>query len=201
MKDPFPIAPVPWLSQAVQPLAESLNLPALPLHIHEIIFSLVLYTVVYYPISPLLSSRLFPSHYKTLSLRTRINWDAHVVSLVQSLLISSLAIWVLYADDELRSMSREERVWGYNGGTGMIQAMFAGYFVWDLVMSLLHFDVFGPGALAHAVCALTVYIIGYVSTRSKMDGGGRSGRSCLISLCPGFTDSSEAQIRRSASSQ
>jgi hypothetical protein len=161
MKDPFFIGPIPWLSQIVQPLSDWLDLPTLPLHIHEIVFGLILYTAIYYPISPLLSSWLFPVHYPQLNRRTKINWDAHVVSLVQSSLINVLALWVLRTDDELWNMSRDERVWGYTGAAGMIQALVAGYFLWDLVMAVMHFPVFGPGALAHAVCALTVYIVGY----------------------------------------
>ena len=66
-------------------------------------------------------------------------------------------------------MNREERVWGYDGAASMIQAMFVGYFVWDLTMALLHFDVFGPGALAHAACALVVYTVGYVSAPRVRD--------------------------------
>jgi hypothetical protein len=161
MKDPFFIGPIPWLSQAVQPLADRYNLPTLPLHIHEALFGLILYSVVYYPISPLLSTKLFPQHYPQLTRRTRISWDAHVVSLVQSLLINVLALWVLFADTDRTTMTREERVWGYTGGSGMLQGLFIGYFIWDLAMSLVHFTVFGPGALAHAVCALSVYTVGF----------------------------------------
>ena len=168
MKDPFFIRPIPWLSDVAQPLADYLGLPVLPLHVHEIVFSLVLYMLIYYPISPFLSSRIVPQYYSSFNRRTRINWDAHVVSLFQSILISTLAFWITYADEELRSMDREERVWAYNGGAGMIQAFFVGYFIWDLSMALLHFEVFGPGALAHAVCALTVYTVGYVSLPTEL---------------------------------
>jgi len=163
MKDPFFLDPIPWLSQLVDPLADYLNLPALPLHIHEIVFGLLLYTAIYYPISPLVSGHFFPRHYPHLNRRTRINWDAHVVSLVQSTLVNVLALWVLCSDETRRDMDREERVLGYSGGSGMIQALFSGYFIWDFAMAVMHFRVFGPGALAHAACALTVYTVGYVS--------------------------------------
>ncbi|KAG9253540.1 TLC domain-containing protein [Emericellopsis atlantica] len=161
MKDPFVLPPVPWLSNLVQPWCDSLNLTTLPLHVHEIIASALLYTVVFWPISPIVSKILAPEHYGKLSRKKRLNWDAHVVSMVQSCLINALAIWVIWADDERRAMSWEERVWGYTGASAMVQAMAAGYFVWDLFVTSLNLDVFGLGTLAHAVAALLVYSLGF----------------------------------------
>lgn len=161
MKDPFVLQPVPWLSNLVQPWCDSLNLTTLPLHVHEIIASALLYTVVFWPISPIVSKILAPEHYGKLSRKKRLNWDAHVVSMVQSCLINALAIWVIWADDERRAMSWEERVWGYTGASAMVQAMAAGYFVWDLFVTSFNLDVFGLGTLAHAVAALLVYSLGF----------------------------------------
>ncbi len=61
-------------------------------------------------------------------------------------------------------MGWEERVWGYTGAGGLVQAMAAGYFVWDLGICALHLDVFGVGLLMHAVSALVVFSFGFVST-------------------------------------
>ena len=163
MKDPFFIAPVPWLSEASRPLANMLGLPTLPLHIHEVILAAAFYSIIYYPISPILSSLLFSSSYNGLSIKKKRNWHAHVVSLVQSTLINGLAIWVMLVDKERRAMSWEERIWGYTGAAGMVQAFAAGYFVWDLVVTSSNLDVFGLGTLAHAVAALAVYMLGFVS--------------------------------------
>ncbi|PHH68777.1 hypothetical protein CDD82_288 [Ophiocordyceps australis] len=79
----------------------------------------------------------------------------------QSLLINGLAIWVIIADDERRHMDWEQRIWGYTGAAGMIQALAGGYFVWDFVVTLRNFDVFGFGTLAHAVAAMIVYLLGF----------------------------------------
>jgi hypothetical protein len=161
MHDPFFLAPVPFLSQAVQPLADRLGLTTLPLHIHEVLAAAALYSVVYYPISPLISTYLAPNHYPKLSFKTRVNWDTHVVSLVQSLLINGLALWIMFYDEERKQMTLEERIWGYTGAAGMVQSLAAGYFLWDLVVTSLHMDVFGPGTLAHAIAALIVFSFGY----------------------------------------
>ena len=60
-------------------------------------------------------------------------------------------------------MGWEERVWGYTGAGGMIQGFAAGYFLWDLCVSVTHVNVFGWGLLAHAVSALVVFSLGFVS--------------------------------------
>ncbi|KAG5916815.1 hypothetical protein E4U42_007500, partial [Claviceps africana] len=161
MKDPFFVKPIPWLVQLAQPLCDRAGLPALPLHIHEMLLGALFYSVIFYPISPILSRILAPKHYARLSRNRRLNWDAHVVSMVQSLLINGLAIWVLMTDEERAAMTWEERIWGYTGGTSMIQGLAAGYFIWDLVVTSMNLHVFGLGTLAHAVAALLVFSFGF----------------------------------------
>lgn len=161
MRDLFPIPPIPALSKAVQPLAELLALPTLPLHIHEVIGAAAFYTFTHLVISPLLSNLLFPQYYPRHHRAKKANWDAHVVSLMQSIVINSLALWTMYADEQRSAMDFEQRVWGYTGAGGMIQALACGYFVWDLGITLLNLDIFGIGLLAHAISALTVYSFGF----------------------------------------
>ncbi|KAK3902731.1 TLC domain-containing protein [Staphylotrichum tortipilum] len=161
MRDPFPIPPIPALSRAVQPLADALAMPTLPLHIHEVVGAALLYTLIQTVVSPVLSARLFPRFYPAHHRSKKANWDTHVVSLAQSLLINALALWVMYADDERRTFDYEHRVWGYTGACGLVQALAVGYFVWDLGITLLNFDIFGLGLLAHAVSALAVYTFGF----------------------------------------
>ena len=61
-------------------------------------------------------------------------------------------------------MEWEERVWGYTGGGGLIQAFATGYFVWDLAICARNVGIFGAGMLAHAVAALVVFALGFVSS-------------------------------------
>ncbi|KAI9746089.1 MAG: hypothetical protein M1818_000770 [Claussenomyces sp. TS43310] len=161
MKDPFPLPPVPWLSKAVQPLADYLSFATLPLHIHQVVLSFIGYTLIKAYFAPLTSRWLFPTQYTRLSAEKRLNWDVHVVSLCQSTVINGLALWVMHADEERKNMGWEERVWGYTGGAGMIQGLAAGYFLWDLVVTVQHIKVFGMGMLAHALSALTVFSFGF----------------------------------------
>lgn len=163
MRDPFPIPPIPALSKAVQPWADYFELPTLPLHIHEVVLMAAFYHVIGSVVSPILSRRLFPTHYSALSPSRRLNWDVHVVSFVQSTTINILALWVMFVDDERKNMDWQERIWGYTGAAAMIQALAAGYFLWDLIMTASHINIFGLGMLAHAISALLVYSFGFVS--------------------------------------
>ncbi|KAI1495465.1 TLC domain-containing protein [Biscogniauxia marginata] len=161
MRDPFPIQPIPALSNAVKPWADYFNLSTLPLHIHEIVIIAAFYQLVGGVLSPILSRRLFPAQYTALSRSKRLSWDVHVVSLVQSTTINILALWVMCVDDERKNMDWQERVWGYTGGAAMIQALAAGYFLWDLIVTAANVNIFGLGMLAHAISALLVYSFGF----------------------------------------
>ena len=160
MLDPVP-PPPRFLAELTQPLADALGLYTLPLHAHEILASFAVYTFVNVAIAPRLSTWLFPTIYRNLAGRTKVNWDVHVVSLFQSCLINLLALYVIWTDQERRDMGWRARVWGYTGAGGMIQGFAAGYFVWDLMITVLNIDCFGYGMLAHAISALTVFGLGF----------------------------------------
>lgn len=177
MEDPFPIQPIPWLQRAVQPVADLFGFASLPLHIHEVLAGCLLYGVIYYPLSPILSSIFFPNVYPQLPRRRKISWHAHVVSLVQSCLINAVALWVMFVDNERKNMTWEERIWGYTGSCGMVQGLAAGYFLWDLIVTSRNMDVFGNGTLAHAISALAVYSLGFVSSCCP-------GYPCPTAHCP-----------------
>ena len=60
-------------------------------------------------------------------------------------------------------MDWEQRVWGYTGAGGMVEAFAAGYFLWDLWICMNNVGVFGVGLLLHAIAALGVFALGFVS--------------------------------------
>ncbi|PSN73697.1 DUF887-domain-containing protein [Corynespora cassiicola Philippines] len=161
MHDPFPLPRPAALTSYIEPLSARLSLHTLPLHLHEVLLAYLFYHLTNTHLSPLLSRALFPRIYPSFSARTKLNWDVHVVSLVQSTLICALALWVMWTDGERAAMGWEERVWGYTGASGLIQACAGGYFVWDLVITVQNVGVFGWGMLAHAVSALFVFSLGF----------------------------------------
>lgn len=161
MRDLIP--PIPLLSEAITPFAEYFGLTTLPLHIHEVLVSFVAYTVINKILAPIISTFLFPVKYPALSPEKKFNWDVHVVSLCQSITVNTAALYVILYDEERAGMTWQERVWGYTGASGMIQGLASGYFLWDLVITLQNVKMFGPGMLAHAISALTVFSFGFVS--------------------------------------
>ena len=160
MRDPLPV-PL-GLVQSATPLASALSLRTLPLHTHEILPAFTLYTFLDLALIPRVSSALFPKIYNGLPERTKINWNARAVSMMQSCFIGSAALWVIFRDRERKSFGAKERVWGYTGAGGMVQGFSAGYFLWDIVTSALRVDIHGIGALAHAASALSVALLGFV---------------------------------------
>ncbi|KAL4992439.1 TLC domain-containing protein [Aspergillus falconensis] len=160
MLDPIP-PPPEWLREIVEPWALRFNLPALTDHSHEVISAFIGYLFIHYILSPWLSPKLFPRHYPNLNKRTKLNWDVHVVSLVQSSFINAVALWVLFADEERKSMTTGERVFGYTGSCALISSLAVGYFIYDLIISTLYVKMFGIGMLFHAVSALWVFSFGF----------------------------------------
>ncbi|SMR50512.1 unnamed protein product [Zymoseptoria tritici ST99CH_1E4] len=165
MKDPFPIAPPEALINLTQPIATALSLPTLPLHVHEVIFAFFFYNFVNVVLSPWLSRTFFPSTYTSFNRRTRINWDVHVVSFFQSVIICALSLYVIWFDEERKETRPREawepRIWEYSGLSGLLQSFALGYFLWDFIMCTVHVDIFGWGMLAHAISALSVFALGY----------------------------------------
>lgn len=76
--------------------------------------------------------------------------------------MSVAALYVLFADRDRLSETWEERMWGYTGLGGMVQAFGAGYFVWDLQICAVNAGVLGVTDLLHAAVALSIAILGFV---------------------------------------
>ncbi|KAK1079830.1 hypothetical protein LTR33_006063 [Friedmanniomyces endolithicus] len=159
MLDPIPVPPL--LRDAIQPLATRLHLLTLPLHIHEIVLSYALYNLIDTVLAPLISRRLFPNHYRAFSRRTQLQWNMHVTSLVNSTFISLAAIYVLYADVDRLSDTWEQRMWGYTGAGGMVQAFGAGFFIWDLQICAANVKTLGVPDLVHALMGFIISFLGF----------------------------------------
>jgi hypothetical protein len=160
MRDPLP--PPSLLVQASKPLAEKLSLMTLPYHVHEILLGFLGYHFILYVVSPALSNLVFPKAYNGFHQRTRLNWDIHWVSMIQSLFICAAALWVTVKDEQRHEMDWRGRLWGYTPASGMVQGFAAGYFLWDLQVSAQYIHISGPSALIHAIGALAVTCIGFV---------------------------------------
>lgn len=161
MRDPFPIPP--FLQQAVQPLSTFLDLQTLPFHAHEIFLSSLFYHLIFAYLAPSFSTALVPNRYRILPSDGKLRWNMKCVSFVQSSFISALALVVISLDTQRAAMSLPERIWGYTGAAGMVQAFAVGYFVWDTYIMVRYTRVFGAAMLAHGVACTIVFSLGFVS--------------------------------------
>lgn len=160
MLDPIPVPPS--LRNAIEPLTNLLHLHTLPLHIHEVLLSYIFYTLLNAFLAPHLSSYLLPTTYAKFPPRTKLQWNMHITSLVNSTFVSVAALYVLYTDQDRLSETWEERMWGYTGLGGMVQAFGAGYFVWDVQVCAANVEALGVTDMLHAVVALSIAILGFV---------------------------------------
>ena len=163
MLDPFPLSPPLVLVDNVAPISERLHLKTLPLHAHEVLFAFVFYHITQHVVSPLLSRALWPQTYASLKHKTRVKWDVHVVSMIQSILICSMSLWVLAVDEEMGRGDWKGRIWGYSGAAGLVQALAGGYFLWDITVSTYWLNILGIGSLLHAIAAFIITMLGFVS--------------------------------------
>ncbi|AOA62842.1 hypothetical protein PP7435_CHR2-0167 [Komagataella phaffii CBS 7435] len=134
--------------------AEPRNL--LEKHWHEIAISFIFYQVLYYLSAPI-CAYIFGSHYThEISKKQRINFDIHVVALVQSF-ISILLTLPLFKDP----MWKEDPIFGHTPFSNLVSALTAGYFIWDSIVCIQHFKMFGLGFLLHAFAALYVFMMAF----------------------------------------
>src|ERR1700759_305647 len=109
------IPPISSIQTLLQPLANRLGLHALPIHIHEILIASILYHVIFKYLAPSISSWLVPRHYKKFNHLSSLEWNLQCVSMVQSIVICFLGLYVIANDVNRRNTNSEDRVWGYSG--------------------------------------------------------------------------------------
>lgn len=154
MLDPLAIEYPPVVQEALESFFEFVGLPALVSHFHEVILAFWLYQGLFL-LGPLFNSKI--SSYNTLPKRTRINFDIHVVSQVQCLLIVALAFPAFF-DPVLQT----DHLFAYSPYGGLVYAFAVGYFAWDTYISLKYIKWFGAGFAVHGIASLCVFILSFV---------------------------------------
>jgi hypothetical protein len=145
-----------------EPVGDFLGLPHLPNHIHELLFSLLLFHVIYTRLSPTITTYLFPKIYPAYSHEKKVDWDCHIVSLTQSIINSVISMYVIFYDEERKSMTWQERVWGYTEPSNVALGVANGYFVWHAIMMIKYKYMYGWSMVAHGFCCLLIMLPGWV---------------------------------------
>lgn len=126
-------------------------------HWHEILLSTVFYFSIQ-ALSPMFSSKMFGKTYTELNPKTKLNFDIHMVSMVQCF-ISIAIIIPAWSHPHIKNRADDAylSVFGYNPYSGFVGAITVGYFIWDSVVCTLHLKLFGVGFLLHGFAALYVF--------------------------------------------
>lgn len=150
-------------------IANYLNLQTFPLHADQVVATAGLYQLLFQFAAPVLSRWLAPKTYPNLPAKTRIDWDFRIVSFFQSIFISAAALKVIFTDPTRANTGPLDRLWDYSSQVGTVQAYAAGYFLWDIYVSIRHLSSAGPSGAIHAVCAFLVTMIGFVRGTNLID--------------------------------
>ena len=140
---------------------DALHLTTLPNHIHEVLLSFVFFTLVENWVSPVLSAKFIPQHYSKFPPRTKVNWNIHLTSFVQSIILCSTTIYVIRNDTHRIGDTWEDRLYGYSRAAGSVQALATGYFLWDVMICTVNFRILGPLDLLHGIVAGGVAVLGF----------------------------------------
>lgn len=126
-------------------------------HWHEIVGLFVFYLVIQL-LSPTVLTALFGDSYRKLARKTKLNFDIHMVSMVQCtlLILLLLPMWNHHYYQN-RVADPEGLLFGFTDYAGFVSAVTCGYFLWDVVICLVHFEIFGVGFLFHGFAALWVF--------------------------------------------
>ncbi|CCC71346.1 hypothetical protein NCAS_0H00360 [Naumovozyma castellii] len=123
-------------------------------HAHEIFYSFVFYNVCHQIVAPILNRMFFRSHYSSIKDKyVKVDFDVHTVSMIQAA-VSLFIIWpTLFLPNNLNVVT-------YHGPlTSMVASLTIGYFLWDLLVCIRYFRVYGFEFLAHAVGSLYVMLL------------------------------------------
>ncbi|KAK9466957.1 TLC domain-containing protein [Lipomyces arxii] len=153
MIDPLAIEYPQPVAEFLEAVCTYVHLPALARHFHEVILAFALYQGIFV-ISPYFCKYI--AAYRTLNDRTKLNFDIHVVSHVQCLLILALALPAFW-DPELQ----DDHIFAYSPYAGLVYAFAVGYFAWDTYISVKYINLFGAGFAVHGIASLIVFTISF----------------------------------------
>ncbi|KAH8995490.1 DUF887-domain-containing protein [Lactarius akahatsu] len=124
----------------------------LPDHLHTLLISTVGFAAVHHLAAPeFVRFLLGKKAWDALGTRERVGWQSRVTSLVHALLILPLTARCLHIP-----ALAADRAFGWDPRVGMLFAVTSGYFLWDSVVCLVHFE--GFGFMLHGVGCLLVYL-------------------------------------------
>ncbi|KAK9449104.1 TLC domain-containing protein [Limtongia smithiae] len=155
MRDPLAIEYPPALADTLQTFCDAVGLPTLAPHLHEFVLAFVLYEGLML-LGPFFGNTFVGNAYRALSRRTRLNFDIHIVSQVQCILILALAFPVFWDLDV-----QDDHLFSYSPYAGLVYAFAIGYFAWDSYISIKYIKWFGVGFAVHGIASFCVFLLSF----------------------------------------
>ncbi|TFY63611.1 hypothetical protein EVG20_g6249 [Dentipellis fragilis] len=129
----------------------SLIVPYLP----TIFLSFILWTILQYVASPVITERVVGrQEWRVMNARTRNLWATHIVSMAHAFVAVPLALRCLDSP-----VLDADRAFAWDAEAGGLYAIAAGYFLWDTVESLVHYE--DAGFIVHGVACLGIYTLAF----------------------------------------
>ncbi|KAA1469208.1 DUF887-domain-containing protein [Dentipellis sp. KUC8613] len=134
---------------------DDIRLPLIVPYFPTIFLSFSLWTILQYVAAPIISQQMVGrQEWKVMSARTRNLWATHIVSMAHALLAVPLALRCL----NIPTLDAD-RAFAWDAQAGGLYAIAAGYFLWDTVESLVHYE--DPGFIVHGVACLGIYTLAF----------------------------------------
>jgi len=133
-------------------VSDAFGLKNLGPHFDVFIYSFILFNLANIVLVPGLSRLFFNRIYKTLDAKTRNKWNCRGVSSIHVSVVIPLAIRCL--DSPTLSA---DRAFGWDERAGTLFAVTAGYFLWDTIDMIIHFEALG--FVAHGTACFFVYFL------------------------------------------
>jgi len=133
-----------------------LGLTKLPPYLPTVYCSFLSFLFIHQVIAPYFSARYFPVAFAGKRRLARNTWSIHVVSQVHVLIIVPYAFWAILHDSPERSRNP---AFGWDERAGYVHAIACGYFLWDMLDSIINF--IDPGFVAHGIACFAIYLMSF----------------------------------------
>eukprot|EP01100_Stratorugosa_tubuloviscum_P013239 TRINITY_DN651_c0_g3_i1.p1 TRINITY_DN651_c0_g3~~TRINITY_DN651_c0_g3_i1.p1 ORF type:complete len:254 (-),score=66.97 TRINITY_DN651_c0_g3_i1:90-851(-) len=97
----------------------------------------------------------FTSSFNNLTKIQQINWEARIMGLLHALLVLILVFLTLPKENNLK----QDPIFGYSENASKILSISCGYFLWDTIVCILNFKIFGFAFLIHGLFCFIAYYI------------------------------------------
>ncbi|AQZ11887.1 TDA4 (YJR116W) [Zygosaccharomyces parabailii] len=138
----------PFLPYSLFPQSDNLYL----LHLHEILGALLFYVAVYQWVAPVLNRLIFGKHYTSIQKpKVRVDFDVHTVSHIQCIVTMYVIAPIIRRPMDLNVVTYKDDL------CAMASSVTLGYFLWDLGVCILHYELYGLQFMAH--CLSSLYVV------------------------------------------